>query len=145
MQTTRFDRTVHGGETTIFPMVQGNPYRKKRLLYGLPPNSTVRFGAGCRLDVFYLTVRCGAVPCVFFCQASYGAVPCGFVEGKIVRCGAMRWNRTEPHRTVGKIEPCKVGSLRVLQQEPIGGNRQYIIINRTIVYSPGCDISACIE
>ena len=45
---------------------------------------------------FYDTVRCG-----FFFLESYGAVQkCAvrfFVRGEIVRCGAVRLNRTAPH------------------------------------------------
>ena len=48
--------------------------------------------------LFYCTVRCG----LFFFLETYGAVRRGFVRGKIVRCGVVRLNRTEQHRTVRK-------------------------------------------
>ena len=78
------------GAWRLFSTDQLNPNRKKRLFYGLPPYSTVRFGA-----FFFVfdnpTVRCGAffvfygaVRCGFFAEF-YGAVRFGFVRGKIVR------------------------------------------------------------
>ena len=76
------------GAWRLFSTDQLNPNRKKRLFYGLPPYSTVRFGA-----FFFVfdnpTVRCGA----FF-----------------VFYGAVRLNRTAPHRTVKSLAifPCVI-------------------------------------
>ena len=88
------------GARRYFSTDQLIPHREKRLLYGLPPYSTVRCGA---FFVFYDAVRCG-----FFFLESYGAVRCGFVRGKIVRCGAVRLNRTETNRTTTKHRTVKV-------------------------------------
>ena len=55
---------------------------------------------------FFNTVRCGADR-VFL--ESYGAMRYRFVTGEIERCGAVRLNRNEPHRTLENN--CSVNSL----------------------------------
>ena len=98
--------TERGGETTVFPTAQVNPHRKKRLVYGLSPRSTVRIGA----DSFCenLMVRLGAVS---FWKQSYGAVGCDsvrifclFVRGGAVfffrkPCRAVLQKKNAPNRT----------------------------------------------
>ena len=75
-------------------------HRKKRHFYGLTPYSTVRCGA------FLFFSRCGAVRIIFLKNTK---VRCGaiLVRGKFIRCGAVRLNRTAPHRTVSKNRPVK--------------------------------------
>ena len=54
---------MRGGETAVFfygsePI---NPHRKKRLLYGLSPGSTPRFGAIFPPPLNIFSIRCGSV------------------------------------------------------------------------------------
>ena len=69
------------------------------------------FYGAARCGFFFLnpTVRCGAV---LLEVISYGAVQCGccavlLEANRTVRCGAVRFNRTAPHRTVKSLEITK--------------------------------------
>ena len=66
-----------GSVKTVENRTAPYPHRSKVLHFKDP-----RLGRG--------SVRCGAVPCGTSVKQSYGAVRCGFVESKIIRCGAVR-------------------------------------------------------